>query len=275
MVGVRSFNSDHKLRHFVLYNLAPKTTSTDVTVPEIGTESGGYDMTTLPWVNAVYMETIKEGIQNGSPLQLGSLVAMTIQFRSKEPRDKIYALLGIAEDNKKLPFMPNYKDPEDVIFIKATAYLLSRDTWFTLFLHAGRGCEALVPSNKQPLGYILPSWVPVYFPIRLAGLRIPLAENLQSRDTDGRVLFSLDNPRTIQIHAVGFDSIQYLGPVLRNRRDHLVMPNQKAPGDILTEHIRRFLERSKQPILHWYKTSRQLAREYTSIGSQDTIDQDF
>jgi len=58
----------------------------------------------------------------------------------------------------------------------------------------------------------LPSWVPDYSSDKVAGMRQPIGDSILSRDPAGKVTFFKNNDKILQVEAVTFDMIQYLGP---------------------------------------------------------------
>jgi hypothetical protein len=73
-------------------------------------------------------------------------------FDSTDPRDKIFALLGIATDTEHSMLDPNYNASVEVTYLKTTAYLLIHDNSICLLYAAGVGLQRRYKD--------LPSWVP-------------------------------------------------------------------------------------------------------------------
>lgn len=79
------------------------------------------------------------------------LLSMYI-FDSTDPRDKIFALLGIATDAEHSMLDPNYNASVEVTYLKTAAYLLIHDNCICLLHAAGVGLQRRYKN--------LPSWVP-------------------------------------------------------------------------------------------------------------------
>jgi hypothetical protein len=79
---------------------------------------------------------------------LAILLMATISFKSKDPRDRIFALCGIASDSKKFTVKPDYKDAVGLVFLKTAIFILSTNDWFIGLLRAERGYEG-VKSGKN------------------------------------------------------------------------------------------------------------------------------
>jgi hypothetical protein len=92
------------------------------------------------------------------PTSLGELLEDCTKFRSSDPRDKVYSLLGLATSKAGGPpmFLPDYEastTPQSV-FIETTRFILSTDWPLDFLPHAGMSSAQRMPG--------LPSWVPDY-----------------------------------------------------------------------------------------------------------------
>ncbi len=74
-------------------------------------------------------------------------------YLATDPRDKIYALLGIASDGVTFASHINYSEPPDVIF----------HTFAQLFIEHGHGIELLYQAGSTRRSDATPSWTPVHF----------------------------------------------------------------------------------------------------------------
>ena len=79
-------------------------------------------------------------------LQLGRVMAST------DPRDKVYALLGLACDRDKLEFVPNYNSCTAEVYRKAAVCILKTSTHLDIF------SSCTIAKSIE-----LPSWVPNWF----------------------------------------------------------------------------------------------------------------
>jgi hypothetical protein len=151
--------SNHALSSIIAYHLSPKASGP--TISEIGMDVST-DYYKPLWNHVRLMKTIRAQLHGDQPLPLGELICNTIIFKAKEPRDKLYAILGISSDGHKLPFQPDYIDSDDDVFIRTTAYLLSTNMWFTWLAYFSKGYQQTFPPGSSLRNCPLPSWVPDY-----------------------------------------------------------------------------------------------------------------
>lgn len=97
-----------------------------------------------------FQEFRKSPVQ-GKSNPLVRLLMTTRASNSSEPRDKVYALLGMASDGRNLVPLPNYMQPADSVFRELTKSILIMERFPNILLlrSIGRG-----PNDR------LPSWVP-------------------------------------------------------------------------------------------------------------------
>jgi hypothetical protein len=197
-------------------------------------------------------------------------------FKSKDPRDKVFAVLGITSDGDKLPFKPNYNDPIELVFLKTTAFIYSSEDWFSMFNFTGRGYPTVKYTIPLQFQDSLLSWVPDYSSGTKFGSRAIIAEKVQSRDTAGQITPTA-NPRVIQTQAVNFDVIKHSGPMAEMLTSSILLPNPNAPSEAIREQICQFLSSSMADGRAWYLASQHLARKYSvaSQSSQEIADQHF
>ncbi|KAK1450987.1 hypothetical protein CCUS01_11354 [Colletotrichum cuscutae] len=81
--------------------------------------------------------------------ELPSLLLATALCKATDPRDKLFALLGLLQDAKQAQLNADYSLSEEQVFSGLTAYLLSKSTTFLLPVFA-----ALQPTSSSPC----PSW---------------------------------------------------------------------------------------------------------------------
>ncbi|PVH80370.1 hypothetical protein DL98DRAFT_588477 [Cadophora sp. DSE1049] len=87
-------------------------------------------------------------------LSLASLlVNCSVFLEASDGRDKLFALLGMADDAEESNFQPDYEATTPEVYVKFAAGLLTRDHSSNMILHcAGIGFDRNIES--------LPSWVP-------------------------------------------------------------------------------------------------------------------
>ena len=126
--------------HLQTYNLAKLLMDTTTRIPS----SGFQPCTSLAiWRNA--------RIAGGSDFRvLQSLLMASTNFKSKFPRDKVYALLGIASDDQAI--VPDYERTEQQVYIDSMKTMLLKGKGLLILSAAGIGFPRSLPD--------LPSWVP-------------------------------------------------------------------------------------------------------------------
>ncbi|KAJ9644141.1 hypothetical protein H2201_007118 [Coniosporium apollinis] len=231
------------------------------------------------WLNAEIMATIRDQVQNGNPLPLAVLILGTLGFKSKDPRDKLFALLGIASDGADLPLTPSYNESVESVFTNVTSFVLSSESWFMLLASTGRGYEAAGSTRPpdSPLPKDLPSWVPDYTTNDFGGAlsRGVRDKMLRSRQA-GKVAFT-DNPRVIRIEAVAFDSIRLVDSKLKYPTFGFRTPDPELPTGTFTKRMEELLTSTAAEGQNWYLEARQLTRSYSASSreSQEAADQQF
>ncbi|KAI9776854.1 MAG: hypothetical protein M1839_009302 [Geoglossum umbratile] len=267
---VKEISANANLYNRMNYYRYPKATS------GLGLDAVDTALGVLKWPNAVAVASMRDLIRGGKPLPLSVLVLSTLQFKCTDPRDKIFALLGIASDGAKFPFEPGYADSTEFVFIKSAVFMLSSNEWFVLLSFTGRGYDILEPIPQQSHLSSLPSWVPDYSSPTVGGAQTGKStfEKARLHDKTGKVTFT-KNPRVIQIEAFAFDSIQHLGPKTKYRTSGLSIPDPETPIPI--EQLEEFLSNAGAASRNWYLQARQLARKYSAASheSEDAADQTF
>ena len=103
--------------------------------------------------SGMLISDIRISIMNKQPPTLGEALTMFTQFRSTDPRDKIFALLGLVSDNINLRSWVDYNKKTELVYRDTAKYLLTQDTEPLHILHfAGVGHPWSLSD--------LPSWVP-------------------------------------------------------------------------------------------------------------------
>jgi hypothetical protein len=133
------------------------------------------------------------------PLHLMEFLSLGSGYRATNPRDKVYALLGVANRNSRAH--PDYRLDVETVYVDATRYVIneSQDLAILAVVENTRG-EASLENT-----YSLPSWVPNFDVQKSATFRKPLvAVNLPPP----RIVWQ-PNPRMIGISGAELDRILY------------------------------------------------------------------
>jgi hypothetical protein len=111
------------------------------------------------WVIAVFHRGMW-AVDNNSQFTMLGLLHSCNFYDSTDPRDKIYALMGLAQDAADFD-PPNYTKSVVEVYINLARRLIQRDGDLRLLCNAGSA--AITPSPEYPeAAYVLqlPSWVP-------------------------------------------------------------------------------------------------------------------
>ena len=109
--------------------------------------------------NTSHTYAVRHLIKNGLPVTLQSALIGCRFFKSTNPRDMIYALLGIVTDAGDAALDPDYNASVQMIFTKTTQILLTTNNSLKILHIAGIGWPRALTD--------LPSWVPDWtFPPR-------------------------------------------------------------------------------------------------------------
>ena len=105
--------------------------------------------------NIQTMLTFRGDVEFQRLITLGLVLRSCTSFDATDPRDKVYAVLGLAKDNSEDAFEPDYTDLNlpRFVYTKAMRYLLNQPIDpLSCIVDAGIGLERLIDD--------LPSWVP-------------------------------------------------------------------------------------------------------------------
>ncbi|KAL5313158.1 hypothetical protein ACEPPN_018891 [Leptodophora sp. 'Broadleaf-Isolate-01'] len=261
-------------RQMIQVSMSPNTSTAGAQASAVGLPFEGHGIGRMHWSNARFMGRVRQSLLDKEPFSLGVLVLLTAEFKAKEPRDKVFALLGIAADGDEFTYQPNYEDPEEVVFLETTRFLLSSEYWFPILAMVGSGYEYFLPPKDPPPSGTNPSWAMDFARPRIIGARAPRADLRELRDVNGTVSISPEEPKTLHLQLVNFDTITDSRPPLKMSSDYPLLYDSKDEDDTLTTNIKHFLTNANKVAREWYTTNRALARTHLT-NSQDAIDQDF
>jgi Heterokaryon incompatibility protein (HET) len=225
---------------------------------------------------AAALDSIREAFHSETKFTLQTLIFLTRPYQSTDPRDRIFALLGIASDSTKLPYLPNYEESVEETFIKTTAFLLSSDNWFMVLNMTGVGNEKMIPNLPDESHKTLPSWTIDFCCHKLAGIQFTVPKDSIEVPTC-QVHFYIGDPRRIRIQAVEFDEVEHIGAKLMVQDQTSTMPNPNASADAFIQQNFQFFVNSGAHIRQWYNNCKELARRHSAASriSEETVDQEF
>jgi hypothetical protein len=82
-------------------------------------------------------------------MTLHDLIMESHAFKASDPRDKVYSIIGLADDRDKIRLKIDYSRPIRDLYINVASYMIEHDTDLSLLL-----------SNLHTKSIDLPSWVP-------------------------------------------------------------------------------------------------------------------
>ncbi|KAK4096698.1 hypothetical protein N658DRAFT_480163 [Parathielavia hyrcaniae] len=219
-------------------------------------------------VNAKYMSMVRHRVLDGDPLSLATLVMQSYNmFASTDPRDKIFALLGIASDGQALPFKPEYGRSVTDVFIDTHSHVLSSagDRWSIALAFAGRSYSCINVSTgelvtRSALSTALPSWVPDYSLQSIVGMRTPHPNVTARIDPSSTVTVLNDrhHPRpALLLPAMPLATVTRLTEPFPVARHPIQTINRDAPD--LDKEILTFLSNANRGAREWYTAALTLA----------------
>ena len=181
-------------------------------------------------------------IDTNKPITLLQAMLWTLHTKATDPRDKIFALLGLCHDGFRLVPIPNYKQPLESIISEMSRLSFNRTRSLDLMCLKGTGTML-----NDSTG--LPSWTPNW-------------PNLWSSSTTLLEREILRSPTTL-----GLD------PVLKNSTSSILRVEAIAVGSILTissefeteNSHNKSTQLSKNPI-PWIYYTEKLREEISELG---------
>ena len=151
------------------------------------------------------IEGLRERHTQGIERPLTEMLSMSVDFKSTDPRDKLFGLLGLATDAQATELDPDYSQSVQEVYGKVTRFLIGRDKSLAVL------CDARNP--KRLVG--LPSWTPDWSIPHT--VQRPLGSRLQGKymaaqTTKAKTRFSEDHG-TLFVRGVAVDRISTLGNV--------------------------------------------------------------
>jgi hypothetical protein len=149
------------------------------------------------------MMLFRRDIYYNQDLTLAWLLNQSIYFESTNPRDKIFALLGLATDDSSRLIIPDYRASTRSVYIKTMHYLLRQAKEPLVLLYgAGIGLQRKILD--------LPSWVPDWSCV----LRSQYEPEKYSPNSTTKSSVRFDEDlTTLRLDGKIFDKIVHLGPV--------------------------------------------------------------
>jgi len=158
---------------------------------------------------------------------LFDLLNLAAKSQAKDERDKVFALLGIADAAAKAAIQINYKATVQHVYISTARHFLSQNDPFALLHHAGIGYKRATPN--------LPSWAPDWSsPVESHWLWSALGHSLYHASKKSKMQLQL-SPHSDLLTLTGrcIDALDELGPVYSGQEDDDSGLYSKAKGGAL------------------------------------------
>lgn len=271
VAAANRLSHDPELRARLLQHNLLKTTGSNTTAREHEQNMTVNVFEEIHWAHLEFLNMLRVSTQGGKILPLAGLLVATLPCKATHPKDKIFALLGIAGDAQQLTSLLNYEDELEQVFLRTTAIVLSTTSWFHLLSTTGRGYDSWSGKERSKHAEKLPSWVPNYSSDMIAGTRQTSSHSILSKDPAGRVTLLASNERIMQLEALAFDKIKTLGPKAKFHKLPEVFIREFSS---LSDYWKQVGDDS---LPNWYLNSRQLARQHLSSNSRSEakVDQHF
>ncbi|KAF4636544.1 hypothetical protein G7Y89_g1529 [Cudoniella acicularis] len=138
-------------------------------------------------------------------LSLEKTINLFVGFNATDPRDKVFAILGIVEDRDDEAWQPDYRKPVEKLYEEVTENMMWKEESLGLLSSAGIG------GNRAIEG--LPSWVPDYYVTTGA---VPFrggAAGGQSSLCSFSFHLSLQGPKELHVRGRVLSPLLELGPL--------------------------------------------------------------
>ena len=159
-------------------------------------------------LNADTMMFLRRDIDYNQSMTLSWLLDHSMFFESSDPRDRIFALLGLATDSSKSVIIPDYTNTTRSVYIKTMGYLLYQTAEpLKLLYGAGIGLERKTPD--------LPSWIPDWS----FTSRSPFGDMKDLTNANKSSIRLSKDLTTLYLDGKIFDEVEYLSSVYESRND--------------------------------------------------------
>lgn len=219
-----------------------------------------------------FMKNVRGLTQLDDRLSFMNLILGTRYLTCKDPRDKVFAILGLAVGPT---FKADYSESVSQVFLKATIQALLDEYWFSTLVFAGRGYDREYYDKPSTLQLDLPSWAFNCVRESFCSPYVVTGAPKELQDKTGKVTFT-PNILIIQIECTIVDSIKYLGPRMCLGTDVIealksltqILPHQLSGRSLLVT------ETVLNKIKNWYLQSFHLVRTYWK-ATDDEEEQDY
>jgi Heterokaryon incompatibility protein (HET) len=159
--------------------------------------------------NIASFEIARSYFQSGKRIDLSMVLPFARSFGCRDPRDKIFSLFGLLEENERSGLDMSYSQPIEDLCRQFTIHLFSTERWFFALMAASwfrdpKGTNSL-PSWVINLQY-QPAWT------FLSSMRIGKHHSqIPSADKSNKPVIT-DDPNVIQLECIVIGLVKKLGP---------------------------------------------------------------
>ena len=157
-------------------------------------------------LNTACVHAMKNMRKMQQPLDLQFALIYCLRFKATDPRDKIFALLGVATDAGNPVLHPNYEAPVREVFTQSSRYMMIANKSLRILHIAGIGWSRQITD--------LPSWVPDWSAPQRVTIFGDMADNAAYRASaslPSRVKIR-PGPDTIILEAIFVDAMRVCLP---------------------------------------------------------------
>lgn len=179
-------------------------------------------------------------IDSNKPISLQQAMIWTLHTKATDPRDKIFALLGLCHDGFRLVPVPNYKQTVESVLYEMSKLSFSRSR--NLDMICLKGVAGTGPDENIPLPSWVPNWPNLWTSPKRTALENLILESTKSLQFDPVLAGSSDS--VLRVEAVYFGSISGISTSLQ--MDTQLNDDYSTPKSWLfdTENLR---EESQRP----------------------------
>jgi hypothetical protein len=216
-------------------------------------------------------------IDTNKPITLRQAMLWTLHTKATDPRDKIFALLGLCHDGFRLVPIPNYKQPLESIISEMSKLIFSRTRSLDLMCLKGTG-----KMLKDGTG--LPSWTPNWPNLWSSNTTLHEREILRSPTTlDLDPVLKNSTSSVLRVEAIAVGSILRISSDFETENSHsksTQLPKNPIPWIYYTEKLREEIPELGKPtssqVVQKMTIWRTLRMKFTAPSdSPDDVDECF
>jgi hypothetical protein len=216
-------------------------------------------------------------IDSNKPITLLQAMLWTLHTKATDPRDKIFALLGLCHDGFRLVPIPNYKQSLESIISEMSKLSFSRNRSLDLMCLKGTGTKL-----KDRTG--LPSWTPNWPNLWSSNLTLHEKEILRSSTPlDLDPVLENSTSSILRVEAIFVGSILGISTALETEDSHTKstrLQQNPSPWIYYTENLREEISELGNPTHRQFVEKKQICRTLmmkfsASLSDPDDIDECF